>query len=84
MKLPLLAFFALAALLSPAVQVSVDFARARGPVKPVNSVDRLQFAGKPHLLLFGFLGMVACLIVAPIASMFHGSGEADSCPLVGK
>ena len=24
--------------------------------------------GKPHLLLFGFLGMVACLIVAPIAS----------------
>ena len=45
-------------------------------------LDQLQFAGKPHLLLFGFLGMVVCLIVAPIASMFHRSGEADSCPLV--
>ena len=47
-------------------------------------LDRLHFAGKPHLLLFGFLGMVACLIVAPIASMFHRSGEADACPLVRK
>ncbi len=35
-------------------------------------LDRLQFAGKPHLLLFGFLGMVACLIVAPIASCLAG------------
>lgn len=35
-------------------------------------LDQLQFAGKPHLLLFGFLGMVVCLIVAPIASMFRG------------
>ena len=47
-------------------------------------LDRLHFAGKPHLLLFGFLGMVACLVVAPIASMFHRSGEADACPLVRK
>ena len=47
MKLPLLAFFALAALLSPAVQVSVDFARARGPVKPVNSVGQPPMQGGP-------------------------------------
>ena len=32
------------------------------------ALDQLQFAGKPHLLLYGFLGMVTCLIVAPIAS----------------
>ena len=31
-------------------------------------LDQLAFAGKPHLLLYGFLGMVACLVVAPIAS----------------
>ena len=31
-------------------------------------LDLIPFGGKPHLLLFGFLGMVACLIVAPIAS----------------
>ena len=31
-------------------------------------LDLISFGGKPHLLLFGFLGMVACLIVAPIAS----------------
>ena len=31
-------------------------------------LDWIPFAGKPHLLLYGFLGMVACLIVAPIAS----------------
>ena len=47
-------------------------------------LDRLQFAGKPHLLLFGFLGMVACLIVAPIASMIRKNGEAASSPLVKK
>lgn len=33
------------------------------------ALDQMQFSGKPHLLLYGFLGMVACLIVAPIASM---------------
>ena len=31
-------------------------------------LDQLAFAGKPHLLLYGFLGMVACLVVAPLAS----------------
>ena len=36
-------------------------------------LDRLQFAGKPHLLLYGFLGMIACLIVAPIASRFSSA-----------
>ncbi len=37
------------------------------------ALDQLQFAGKPHLLLYGFLGMVACLIVAPIASKFKSA-----------
>ena len=45
-------------------------------------LDRLQFAGKPHLLLYGFLGMIACLIVAPIASMIRKNGAAASSPLV--
>ena len=36
-------------------------------------LDQLQFAGKPHLLLFGFLGMIACLIVSPIASLLKGT-----------
>ena len=31
-------------------------------------LDQIQFAGKPHLLTFGFLGMLACLVVAPLAS----------------
>ena len=32
-------------------------------------LDQIPLAGKPHVLLFGFLGMVACLIVSPIASL---------------
>ena len=40
-------------------------------------LDRLQFVGKPHLLLFGFLGMVACLIVAPIASGFSRQPKSE-------
>ena len=31
-------------------------------------LDQVSFAGKPHLLLYGFLGLVACLAVAPLAS----------------
>ena len=38
-------------------------------------LDRIPFAGKPHLLLYGFLGMVACLVVAPIASRMRGRGK---------
>ena len=38
-------------------------------------LDQLSFAGKPHLLLYGFLGMVACLIVAPICSCFGHAGK---------
>ena len=34
-------------------------------------LDRIPFAGKPHLLLYGFLGMIACLIVAPVVSWFN-------------
>lgn len=33
------------------------------------SLDLLPFARKPHLLLYGFFGMVACLIVAPLVSL---------------
>ena len=36
------------------------------------SLDWLPFAHKPHLLLYGFFGIVACLVVAPLAS-FGGS-----------
>ena len=28
------------------------------------ALDQLSFAGKPHLLLYGFLGMIACLVTA--------------------
>ena len=38
-------------------------------------LDRLQFAGRPHVILFGFLGMVVCLVVAPIASRFGRRGK---------
>jgi Na+/proline symporter len=33
------------------------------------SLDAVEWSGKPHMLLLGFLGMVACLVVAPIASL---------------
>ena len=32
------------------------------------TLDQVAFDGKPHLLLYGFLGMAACLVVAPICS----------------
>lgn len=32
-------------------------------------LDLIPWTNKPHMLLFGFLGMVTCLIVAPIASL---------------
>lgn len=35
-------------------------------------LDQAHFAGKPHLLLYGFLGMIVCLIIAPIMSSFGG------------
>ena len=38
-------------------------------------LDQAAFAGKPHLLLYGFLGMVACLVVAPVASILKGNGK---------
>ena len=33
------------------------------------SLDLLPFAHKPHLLLYGFFGIVACLVVASVASL---------------
>jgi hypothetical protein len=38
-------------------------------------LDRLSVPDKPHLLLYGFLGMVACLTVAPVASILKGKGK---------
>lgn len=34
------------------------------------ALDRLTFSGKPHLLLYGAIGMAACLAVASIVSAF--------------
>lgn len=34
------------------------------------ALDRLQFEGKPHILLYGALGMAACFVVAPLISRF--------------
>ena len=36
-------------------------------------LDQISFPGKPHVLLFGFLGMIACLVVSPIASLLKGN-----------
>lgn len=36
-------------------------------------LDQVPLSGKPHVLLFGFLGMIACLIVSPIASLLKGN-----------
>ena len=33
------------------------------------SLDAVSFDGKPHLLLYGALGMATCLVVAPVVSM---------------
>lgn len=38
-------------------------------------LDAIPWQGKPHMLLFGFLGMVACLITAPIFSAFKRSSR---------
>ena len=32
------------------------------------ALDLVPWGGKPHLLLYGFLGMAAALVVAPLAS----------------
>lgn len=39
------------------------------------ALDQLSFAGKPHLLLYGAFGMVACLVVAPLVSFLTRSLE---------
>jgi Na+/proline symporter len=37
------------------------------------ALDRVQFCGKPHILLYGAMGMVACLAVASLVSVLTGS-----------
>ena len=34
------------------------------------ALDAFRFEGKPHLLLYGAIGMAACLVVAPVVSFF--------------
>ena len=34
-------------------------------------LDLAPWSGKPHMLLYGFLGMAACLLVAPLASLWR-------------
>lgn len=35
------------------------------------ALDAVSFDGKPHLLLYGAIGMAACLVVAPVVSMIY-------------
>ena len=35
------------------------------------ALDSASFDGKPHLLLYGAIGMAACLVVAPVVSMIY-------------
>ncbi len=44
-------------------------------------LDQLSFDGKPHILLFGTLGMIVCLIVAPLVSLIWR--EEDDTKLKG-
>ena len=38
------------------------------------SLDWIPFANKPHLLLYGFLGMIACLVVSSVVSLAWTKG----------
>jgi SSS family transporter len=40
-------------------------------------LDLFPWANKPHMLLFGFLGMVTCLVVAPIASLKGSKNDQE-------
>lgn len=46
-------------------------------------LDRVAFPGKPHLLLYGTLGMVVSLIVAPIVSAAVGAKGKEKGENVG-
>ena len=35
------------------------------------ALDAVSFDGKPHLLLYGAIGMAACLVIAPVVSMIY-------------
>ena len=39
-------------------------------------LDALPIPGKPHLLLYGFFGLVVCVVVALLASPFGRPGDA--------
>ena len=42
------------------------------------TLDQIPWEGKPHLLLFGFFGMIACLVVAPVASAMANIRKGSS------
>ncbi|MBQ3345161.1 MAG: sodium:solute symporter [Kiritimatiellae bacterium] len=41
------------------------------------ALDSASFDGKPHLLLYGAIGMVACLVVAPVVSMIYKGNSRE-------
>ena len=48
------------------------------------ALDLVAWDGKPHLLLYGFFGMVVCIIVSVFASMvFRRSGMPESAIIPG-
>ena len=48
------------------------------------SLDQLKFVGKPHLLLYGAIGMVACLVVAPVVSALTANRTSGKRSAVGR
>ena len=38
-------------------------------------LDLLPWSGKPHMLLYGFFGMIVCIVVAMLASPFGREGR---------
>jgi hypothetical protein len=47
-------------------------------------LDAVPWNGKPHLLLYGFFGMAACIIVSALASaVARRCGKAESAIISG-
>ena len=48
------------------------------------ALDQLQFSGKPHLLLYGFFGMVACIVTSIAASMVFSRSAAPESAIIDR
>ena len=46
------------------------------------ALDQMQFSGKPHLLLYGFFGMVACVVTSVAASMVFSRSAAPESAII--